>query len=637
MTVIGPRDRLRSRLWQRAVGRSARMRGHTPLVVLDLGLVGVAYAGMLVARFDTEVPIEAWSGFRLFLPLAMAVHVGANWVAGLYGPVWEQASIREAQRLLAAGLLGLVVLTSALLVLPRLVPLSVVIIGAGLAMGLFGLLRFHSRLFARRRWPRGETRIMIVGAGQSAAALLRELDRDDVTHLQPVALVDDDPRKLGRRLADLPILGTVDELAEVGAPLKVDQVLLAIPSATSELVQRVAERTAELGAELKVLPRVSELVNGSPHLRDVRDLSIDDLLGRQQVVTDLTALESMVRGRRVLVTGGGGSIGSEIARQLALYGPARLVLVDRDETHLFDAVAEIAAPCEQVLLDVRDGQGVERLFAEVRPEIVYHAAANKHVPLLEGHPCEAVTTNVLGTRNVALAAREHGVGAFVLISTDKAVNPTSVMGASKRVCEQIVLHAAPVDAAWCAVRFGNVLGSRGSVVPSFVRQIRRGGPVTVTHPDMTRYFMSISEAVQLVLQAGALARGREVFVLDMGDPVHILDLAHRMVSLAGLRPGVDIRIDITGLRPGERLTEELSSAQEHVTSTTHPKIKQLCPPLLGEQVLDRSLDELQRSAEEHDEPVARRLLFDLAHHEAELIRLPTWTAEPAQHERWEHA
>jgi FlaA1/EpsC-like NDP-sugar epimerase len=335
--------------------------------------------------------------------------------------------------------------------------------------------------------------------------------------------------------------------------------------------------TAELEVPLKVLPSVADVVNGRPQLQDVRDLSIDDLLGRQQVRTDLASVEGMVRGRRVLVTGGGGSIGAEIARQVAADNPARLVLLDRDETHLFDAAADID-DCVEALLDVRDRDSVEQLFDHERPDIVFHAAANKHVPLLETHAREAVTTNVVGTDNIVQAARTHDVDHFVFVSTDKAVNPSSVMGASKRLGEQLVLGQAPPYSAWCAVRFGNVLGSRGSVVPTFMRQIERGGPITITHPDMTRFFMSIPEAVQLVLQAAALAEDREIFMLDMGEPVRIVDLANRMVALAGLRVGADIEVEVTGPRPGEKLEEELFLPDEEPSETAHPKIVRVQSP-----------------------------------------------------------
>jgi FlaA1/EpsC-like NDP-sugar epimerase len=626
MIGVGPqRPRLPvSRWWQAAARRSVHPRTDGITVVLDLALVGAAYLIMLVARYEAAVPGGAWAGLRTFLPIAVAVHVAANWAAGLYGPVWKQASIHEAQRLLSAGAAATVLLTLSLLVMPRYVPLSVAIIGGGIATGLFGIARFQSRLFAFRRSLRSDeaARLLIVGAGDSASSLLRELQRRNDVGVQPVGLLDDDPRKLGRVLNGVPILGTTDALAEVGHSLGVDQVLLAIPSATSDLVRRVADATAELGVPLKVLPGVNELVNGRPQLRDVRDLSIDDLLGRQQVRTDLASVAAMIRGRRVLVTGGGGSIGAEIARQVAGYEPSRLVLLDRDETHLFDAAADLE-DCVEVLLDVRDRDGVDDLFARERPEIVFHAAANKHVPLLESHPREAVTTNVVGTDNIALAARAQAVEHLVFVSTDKAVNPRSVMGASKRLAERLVLGTAPSGAAWCAVRFGNVLGSRGSVVPTFMRQIRRGGPVTITHPDMTRFFMSIPEAVQLVLQAAALAEDREIFMLDMGEPVRIVDLANRMVALAGLRVGTDIEMRVIGPRPGEKLTEELHDPEEEPSLTVHPKIVRLQPAIPHRSDLEATVGALVTAVRERDDATARQVLFE--GHDAtdpEVIRVP---------------
>jgi FlaA1/EpsC-like NDP-sugar epimerase len=611
------------RWWQALARRSVRARRDTVLALLDVVLVAVAYLAMLVARYDTAVPDAAWSGFRWFLPLAIVVHLVANRLAGLYGPVWKQASIREAQRLLAAGvvsgLLLLLVLTSS----GRLVPLSVAGIGSAIAMGLFGLLRFQSRLFAFHGGTRpGGVKVLIVGAGESAGSLLRELARDETAELRPLALLDDDPRKVGRSLGGVPIVGTIDDLTTVGRELEVDLVLLAIPSATSVLVRQVVDAASELQATLKVLPRVSEFVNGHARLRDVRDLSIDDLLGRQQVATDLASVQALIRGRRVLVTGGGGSIGSEIARQVAGYEPSRLIVLDHDETHLFDAASTLPRGCGQVLLDVRNGERVRRLFADERPEIVFHAAAHKHVPLLEAHPCEAVATNVLGTENIVLAASEVGVQHLVFISTDKAVNPSSVMGASKRIGEQLVLSSAPSGSCWSAVRFGNVLGSRGSVVPTFMRQIQGGGPVTLTHPEMTRFFMSIPEAVQLVLQAAALPQDHAVFMLDMGDPVRIVDLANRMIALAGYRPGVDMKIEVTGLRPGEKLHEELSTPDERPRFTTHPKIVQLRPPLPPHDFLTGAVRQLSRCVEEGDDGTARKLLFDVASSEVDNVLLP---------------
>lgn len=624
MIDVDRRPRLSlSQVWGAAARRSVRGRGDAVLVLLDAALVVVAYLVMLVARYEADIPTGAWSGLWTFVVLAIFVHVTANWAAGLYGPVWQQASIHEAQRLLAAGGMATVFLTIAMVILPRYVPLSVTIIGGGIATGFFGVLRFQSRLFAFRRGALEDaTRLLLVGAGNAASSLLRDLERNENVTVRVVGLLDDDPRKYGRLLAGIPILGSIDDLEEVGRELEIEQVLLAIPTATSELVRKVADATASLGAQMKILPAVSDLVNGQPSLADVRDLSIDDLLGRQQIRTDLESVEAMIRGRRVMVTGAGGSIGSEIVRQVSRYAPSRLVLVDRDETNLFDASSSIAGRGVEVLLDVRDRDRVRHLLAEERPEILFHAAANKHVPLLEAHTCEAVSTNVLGTWNVVEAARDHDVGHVVFVSTDKAVKPSSAMGASKRIGEQLVLTGAPAGAAWCAVRFGNVLGSRGSVVPTFIRQIREGGPVTLTHPEMTRFFMSIPEAVQLVLQAAALARDREVFMLDMGEPVRIVDLAQRMISLAGYRVGVDIQIEVTGLRPGEKLAEELSTPDEHARPTLHPKIVELRPPLLDEGCLQESLQRLGRAVQSRDDRMARDLLFELAYRDASILRVP---------------
>jgi len=598
------------RWWGAVARRSVRGPADVALVLLDTVLVAAGYLLMLVLRYEFDVPADAWDGFLVFVPFAIVVQLVLNRLLGLYGPVWQQASILEAQRILLSGAIATLLLLVGVLLTDRYVPLSVVITGGMVATALMGVLRFQSRLFAFHRRGAGDaTRVLVVGAGESAGAILRELSRQPDAGVSVVALLDDDPRKLGRWLGSVPIAGVLDDLVMVGEQLEVEQVLLAIPSADSALVRKVADATAQLGVSLKVLPSVSELMNGQPRLRDVRDLSIDDLLGRQPISTDLASVKALVHGRRVLVTGGGGSIGSEIVRQIAAYQPSRLLVLDRDETHLFDAMAAIDGRGEAVLLDVRDRDGMLRLFRREQPEIVFHAAANKHVPLLESHPQEAASTNVLGTANLVEAARAVGVPRVVFISTDKAVNPSSVMGASKAVGEQLVLADAPAGAAWCAVRFGNVLGSRGSVVPTFMRQIRQGGPVTVTHPDVTRYFMSIPEAVQLVLQASALAQDRDVFMLEMGEPVRIMDLAARMVSLAGLRVGADIEVRVTGLRPGEKLAEELHTIDEHPLPTSHPKIVRLHPALLSASELGDLLKRVVSAVDARDDAALAPLLF----------------------------
>jgi FlaA1/EpsC-like NDP-sugar epimerase len=597
--------------WVVLARRCVRLPRDLALGTLDAVLVVAAVTFMFIVRYELAVPEGAWAGLLRFAPVAIVLQLTANHLAGLYGPVWEQASIIEAKRILGAGASATSVLFLWMLAGSRLVPLSVVITGGLVATGLMGVLRFQSRLFAfSRRHHDDALRTLVVGAGESGGALLREISRNPGGGIHVVALLDDDPRKIGRRVGNTRIVGGIDGLVGTGRRLDVDQVLMAIPSADSALVRRIADATAELGVPLKVLPSVSELLNGEPQLRDVRDLSIDDLLGRQPVSTDLESVAEMIRGRRVLVTGGGGSIGSEIVRQVAEYAPARLVVLDRDETHLFDSMAAIGERGEAVLLDIRDRDGLRELLHHERPEIVFHAAANKHVPLLESHAGEAASTNVLGTANLVEAARDAGVAHLVFVSTDKAVHPTSVMGASKRIGEHLVLSGAPADSAWCAVRFGNVLGSRGSVVPTFMRQIREGGPVTLTHPDMTRYFMSIPEAVQLVLQASAMAHGREVFMLDMGEPVRISDLATRMIALAGYRVGTDVAIEVTGLRPGEKLVEELHTPDEHPSGTSHPKVTRLRPRVPAAAALEGLLRELAAAVRCRDEARARGLLLD---------------------------
>ncbi len=372
-------------------------------------------------------------------------------------------------------------------------------------------------------------------------------------------------------------MGPVSSLVEASRATGADQVLLAVPSADQALVRRVADLTEAARLPLRVLPPVHELAGGRVGLRDVRDVDIQDLLGRAQVDTDLEQVRQLVAGKVVLVTGAGGSIGSEIARQVATFGPSELLLLDHDETHLFDVAATLPTWATQVLADIRDRARINQIFGDHLPDVVFHAAAHKHVPLLEAHPAEAIRTNVTGTDAVVRAAVAAGTARLVFISTDKAVEPSSIMGASKRLGEQLVIAAQPDGHAYCAVRFGNVLGSRGSVVPTFLEQIKRGGPVTLTDGRMTRYFMSIPEAVQLVLQAAALSEGGEVFMLDMGPSVSIKELAERLIRLSGLRPGADIEIRVTGIRPGEKLHETLHETAEDPQPTAHPSVLRLSP------------------------------------------------------------
>lgn len=580
----------------------ARVRRDVALVLLDLSLVFVSYLAPLVLRFNGAVPRAYWQNFRWFLVVASTIHLLTNYLFGLYGQMWRYASVREARQVVLSGLFAgtVMVATALLLTGRRFVPLSVVILGAGMSFVGFGAIRFQSRLFGFRRRSAEiqPTRVLLVGAGDAGSMVVKDLLQNRSLGHLPVGIVDDDPRKAGLFLHGIPVFGRPSAIPKLVAKLRVDQVLLAIPSATSKLIRDVVELCEQADVALRVLPSIQEVVGGRITARDIRDLRIEDLLGRQQVTVDMEAVGAIIRGRRLLVSGAGGSIGSEITRQVVGFEPASLILLDHDETHLHDLLSELDGrqPVELALTDIRDQDGIFSMFTRYRPDVVFHAAAHKHVDVLEMHPEEALRTNIIGTANVVDAAVATGVGRFVLISTDKAVRPKSVMGASKWFAEQIV-RSVDGGCVFCAVRFGNVLGSRGSVIPTFLRQIERGGPVTVTHRDMARYFMSIPEAVLLVMQAAALSRGGEVFTLDMGDPVNIVELARRLIRLSGRVPGRDIPIDFIGIRPGEKLVEDVVDPADESVPSDHPSIVVSKPPQPDRPLLRQAMRELEQLAQ----------------------------------------
>jgi FlaA1/EpsC-like NDP-sugar epimerase len=606
----------------------AWFRRDITLVLLDALVVLASYLVALVVRFEGSVPDEYWHNFWMFLPAALFGYLYLNFAFGLYGQMWRYASVREARRVLASGtIVGLWLLTGSELLGGdiRVLPLSVVALGAVFSLLGLGMIRFQSRLFAvRRRIAEEErTRVLLMGAGDAGAMVLRDILRHPQLGLRPVGLIDDDPRKVGRRLQGIPVLGSRARIPELAGPLRVDQVFLAIPSATSEVVRQIVALCEQAGVGVRVLPSIREVVGGRVTARDIRDLRIEDLLGRQLVEIDLESVRGITRDRRVLVTGAGGSIGSEIARQVLEFGPSQLVLLDRDEIHLHDLLTELHGTDDVpiALADIRDREHMLALFKRYRPEVVFHTAAHKHLPILETHPREAVLTNVLGTSNVAEAALTVGSGRFVLISTDKAVKPISVMGASKWLAEQIIWSKGSNDCAFSAVRFGNVIGSRGGVVQTFLKQVSDGGPVTVTDTRMARYFMSIEESVQLVLQAAALSRGGEVFTLEMGEPVAITELAREVIRLAGRVPGRDIEITTIGARPGEKLVEDLLDPDERPAPSEHDAITVSRPVPPEAATLNRVLSELRSLAEEGREDVlgdrlralaARRRLVEVA-------------------------
>jgi FlaA1/EpsC-like NDP-sugar epimerase len=477
------------------------------------------------------------------------------------------------------------------------------------ALLLFGGGRFAVRAFREERlvpWrARQGRRTLIIGAGAAAERLLREVQRDRESDICPLVIVDDDPSKQGMRLHGVPVLGGIERLAELAAKGRVELLVIAIPSATREQMRAIVESCMATGVDFKIVPSIRELLDGRARLGQLRNVQIEDLLGREAVDLGLDGPRSDLEGRVVLVTGGAGSIGSELARQIAGFNPARLIVLDQAESplyfvHLDLAQAHPGLPLTPIVADVTDRGRMERVFARYRPDFVFHAAAYKHVPLMENNVVEAVRNNVLGTLCVAECAARFGAEKFVLISTDKAVHPSSVMGATKRVAEQVVLGWPALRRAstdFRAVRFGNVLGSDGSVIPLFKRQMAAGQPLTVTHPEVTRYFMTIPEAVQLVLQAAALpeAAGR-ISMLEMGEPVRIVDLAENLVRLSGLEPHTDVRIVFTGLRPGEKLHEELVSELEASVPTTVPKVRVVQTSEPPSEWLTAGLDRLGAAA-----------------------------------------
>jgi FlaA1/EpsC-like NDP-sugar epimerase len=582
--------------------------------------MGVAIGALLVAnllRFDDPFPTSQWAFFR-WLYLDLAVTPLVFHMLGLYRASWRYASVPDLVRLLQA-----VILRTALLFIGFVgwgyygPPRSVAIIDGVLLFLACGGLRLASRLQGElRRRPGGRRPVLIVGAGESGEMIVREMRRRVDLDYQPVAFVDDDPEKHGVRIHDVPVVGGREEIPRIVRDRGVTEVIVAIPSASAADLREI--RALAKDVRLKAVPAVDQMLGGPSALQQVREVKIEDLLGREAVVLDVERIRREIRGHAILVTGGGGSIGREMARQLASLQPAHLVLVDRSENNLFNIGRELAETAPDLRIsycvgDIQDEARMREILAGCRPRVVYHAAAYKHVPMMEFNLLEAVSNNVFGTLQMARLAAEHGASRFVLISTDKAVNPQSVMGKTKRVAELIVQSMNGGPTRFVSVRFGNVLGSDGSVVPIFREQIAAGGPITVTHAEATRYFMTIPEAVQLVLQAGSMGEGGEIFMLEMGRPVRIVDLARNLIELSGLRPEVDVEVVFTGLRPGEKLHEELYTAAEATQPTAHEKIVMLAMQPVSRPRLQQELEELRAAVERRDVDEAARRLSDLVH------------------------
>ncbi len=593
----------------------AQARADLVFAFVDVLLIVVSYmTAMAVRSFDGLVPDSWWRSVLMTMPVIVLVHLTANVLMGAYGHVWEYASISEARSVIAATFLASATLLAATFALGvRPVPLSVLIAGGLLSLFSLGAVRFRSRLFSFHKALQlgAQSRALILGTGKHAADLARDTSQNSYG-VNVLGFVSPKPAPNVRRLAGLPILGELDDVAALVRRYEVDEVIVASEGASS-LARTLVDLCVDVDVRLRIVPGWDEVLAGNGGGPDIRDLELHDLLARPAVSTDLASVGASLEDKVVLVTGAGGSIGSEIVAQALRFEPRELVALDHDETHLHDGrlrwehtgdTTLVAALC-----DIRDPRQLQRLVDEHKPEVVFHAAAHKHVPILEDWPEEAVKTNVLGTANLLRVLKGTALERFVLISTDKTVEPAGVMGASKRIAEMLVQSSAVTDNGHCAyasVRFGNVLGSRGSVVPTFMEQIRKGGPVTITDERMTRYFMTIDEAVELVLQAGALADHGEVFVLDMGQPVKIVDLAHRMIRLAGLVPGRDIEVRISGVRPGEKLEEKLAHGQ--LLKSPHPMINVAETPLPGPAMLYDLVTQLDRLATVGDSEELKELL-----------------------------
>ena len=559
-------------------------------MLAQLVLVPASTITAVLLRFDNAVPPEIWAAVLSTLPPLLGVRGVAFVAFRVDGGLWRYSGVLDLCRILLAVASSTVLLYLFVYspLTPALYPRSVVIIDALVLVCLLGGLRLVWRMlpYIGRLTTRRRRRVLIIGAGDAGDMIVREMRKGGI--YQPVGFIDDDRSKVGRSIDGVKVLGTRADIPTIVSATKPAEALVAIPSAPPALVREFVQLLEGFKIPITTVPSLSELVNGKIGkigVKEIRPLAIEDLLPRSPVALNREKVRELISGKRVLVTGAGGSIGSELCRQIASFNPAELILLERYENSLYTIVNDltdrrIAPSVHAVIGDVTDAARVNEVFERHRPHIVFHAAAHKHVPLMEANPSEAVKNNIVGTRTVAEASQRYGATRFVLISTDKAVNPTSVMGATKRVAELIVqgIGAQNGDGCFVAVRFGNVLGSNGSVIPRMMDQIRAGGPVTVTHPEIRRYFMLIPEAVELVLQAAVLARGQEIFVLDMGEQVKILDIARNLIRLSGFIPDQDIPISFIGLRPGEKIDEQLVGEGEELEPSGVEKIRRVSVP-----------------------------------------------------------
>lgn len=596
------------------------------LIVYDvISIIMASYVAILMRyEFRVEaIPDHFMAPVNTFLPINIIITIIIFYLFRLYDSLWAYAGEKEMQNLVVACVIsgfinavGLQFFKSDI----QPVPQSYYFLYTFLLITAIFVSRFSYRFFRTQKQRSGNRNnnkaVMIIGAGEAANIIIKEIITSNYSTMSIKCIIDDDTNKWGRYIQGIRVVGGRDRIVECADLYDIDEIIVAIPSVSRKEMRKILDICKNTNCKLRSLPGMYQLVNGEVNVSRLRDVEVEDLLGRDPISVDMDSIAGYVQGKSVMVTGGGGSIGSELCRQIAGHNPKRLIIVDIYENNAYEIQQELKVKYPELdlvvlIASVRNTLRIKRIFEKYRPDIVYHAAAHKHVPLMEDSPTEAIKNNVFGTWKTALAAAECGCKKFVMISTDKAVNPTNIMGASKRICEMIVqTFNNHYDTEFVAVRFGNVLGSNGSVIPLFKKQIAAGGPVTVTDPEIIRYFMTISEAVSLVLQAGAFAKGGEIFVLDMGEPVKILDLAENLIKLSGYKVGEDIRIEFTGLRPGEKLYEEMLMDEEGLQDTANKMIHIGKPIELDEMKFFSQLEKLNTAARQ-ESPEIRDLVKEI--------------------------
>lgn len=600
-----------------------KLKGNLKFIFFDVLIIAFSLYFALQIKFDFRIDARYIQLYKTTLIPLIILMVFFNKIFNLYNNIWKYASIEEVLSIIYSVTISNIIFLISLYILSHMsilngiyyrFPYTVHIIFWMLSVILCGGVRFAYRiLYANRenytQNDKDNTRILIIGAGDAAVLLIREIKTNPKLNYNIIGLIDDDPNKFGKLINGIKVIGNRKKIVEVCKNKNIKEIIIAIPSADTETKKGIINICKNTQCRLKIFPGINEVIDDNIKLDKLRDVNIEDLLGRDEVRLNDSNIKKYIKGKNILVTGGGGSIGSELCRQIAKFEPNKLLILDIYENNAYDLQMELNYNFpnmnkEVLIASIRDINRLDEIFCRYRPDVVFHAAAHKHVPLMEENPKEAIKNNILGTYNVISCCHKYRVEKFVQISTDKAVNPTSIMGATKRFCEMMVQAFDKISPTeFVAVRFGNVLGSNGSVIPLFKKQIAHGGPITVTHPQINRYFMTIPEAAQLVIQAGAMARGGEIFVLDMGKPVKIIDLAKDLITLSGLTPGVDIKIQFTGLRKGEKLYEELLMSEVALTSTEHDKIMVEKPKEIDMEFIHSSIEGLKNVLNKSNEDV----------------------------------